>query len=335
MSRLTPCRARTYQRRFAVAVALSCAAAFACRSLSSPESEGGDPPTHPEGIVSATLPLTGRPHGVAVAPSGAFCVSRIDASSVACGTVTATSVAIGPVITVGAAPAHVALNPAGTVAYTADQLGNTSTIVDVRGAGVTASVQLGDNGFNVAASRTHAYVSTASGRLVVIDGDTRTAVAQLPVGPAANGLALDTLGNTLYVSSRDAGTVVAINTGSNAVTRIYPVGLGAQRVALSPDGKTLYVASETSGVVVLDVASGATGTISGVPAGVVGLALSPDGARLYATNPPQGMVQIIDAPGRQVVTTLTGLGRPRNVAFGAKGATALVTDETGSLIIIR
>lgn len=53
------------------------------------------------------------------------------------------------------------------------------------------------------------------------------------------------------------------------------------------------------------------------------------GARLYVTNPPAGAVQIVDGarPRPRVTATLTGLGRPRTVAFGLGGRVALVTDE--------
>ena len=101
------------------------------------------------------------------------------------------------------------------------------------------------------------------------------------------------------------------------------------------DRTTLYVASEGSGAQIIDLASGNVSAIPGVNAGSVGLALSPDGARLYVTNPPAGTLQIVDPAARQVLRTLTGLGRPRNVAFGAKGVLALVTNEFGKVMIIR
>lgn len=301
-------------------------------------STGPKPPvvaTHPEGTIATSLVLSGRPHGVTIAPSGAFCVSQIDANSIACGTLTMTSATLGPIIAVGATPAHVALDPSALLAYTANQSGNTASIVDMSSDKVVASVPLGDGGFNVTASRARGYVTTAGGQLFVIDAATRQALTHLPVGAAANGLALDTVSGVLYVSSRDAGTITVINTTSNTVTRTITVGSGAQRIALSPDLKTLYVASEANGAQIVDIASGSVTSIPGVGTGAVGLALSPDGARLYVANPPAGFVQIVDPVAKQVLTTLTGLGRPRNVAFGMNGAVALVTNELGSVIVIR
>lgn len=291
--------------------------------------------THPAGVLADSIAISGRPHGLTIAPDNAFCVSQIDGNSVTCGTLSATSIALGPVIAVGATPAHVALDPSGRIAYAANQSGNTSSIVDVSADHVVATVTLGDRGFNVIASRTRGYVTTATGKLIIIDANTRQSLVTLAVGSAANGLAIDTLAGMLYVSSRDAGTVTAINTNTNSVTRTYTVGTGAQRVALSLDRNTLYIASEGSGAQVLDLASGQVAAIPGVSTGSVGLALSPDGARLYITNPLAGTVQIVDPSSRRVLATLNGLGRPRNVAFGANGKTALVTNEFGELMVIR
>ncbi|HEX6532959.1 MAG TPA: beta-propeller fold lactonase family protein [Gemmatimonadaceae bacterium] len=293
--------------------------------------------SHPAGLIAGTLELEGRPHGVSIAPNGIFCVSQIDAGSITCGSLGATSATLEETIAVGAgsAPAHVALDPTGRFAYTANQFAATVSVVDVQRGEVVETVPLGDGGFNVVADRARTYVTTASGALYVIDAETRQAIAQLAVGAAANGLALDTLDHVLYVSSIDAGTVTAINTNTYEVTGTYQVGAGAQRIALAPDRATLYVASMQSGAVVVDLATGETSTIPGVPAGTVGLALSADGARLYLTNPPRGTLQIVDANARRVLTTFSGLGSPRNVAFSADGATALVTNEAGTVIVIR
>jgi YVTN family beta-propeller protein len=296
--------------------------------------ESGRRPTHPRGVVVERLPIEGRPHGVSIAPNGRFCVTLIDAAAISCGRVTDREVSLGSVIRVGNTPAHVGLDPAGRMAFTADQYGNTSTFVDVATSRAVDHVNLGDEGFNVVASSARAYVTTAKGDLVVIDVASRGRVARLDVGGAANGLALDSRANRLYVSSRDAGVVSVINTSTNEVIRKIRVSVGAQRIALSPDGTTLYVASESRGAERIDLASGKVSAIPGVPPGAVGLALSPDGERLYVTNPPGGTLQIV-APEDGVLRTVTGLGRPRNVAFSMDGAVALVTNEQGSVIVIR
>jgi DNA-binding beta-propeller fold protein YncE len=315
--------------------ALPFLAALGCGNSSGP---GKDLATHPAGTIAQTLTVTGRPHGVAIASNGRFCVSQIDAASLTCGMLTASAAILQSTTTVGATPAHVALAVDGSRAYTANQYGSSTSVVDLSAAApsVLATIPLPSQGFNVLAdpSGSRVYVSTSSGMLEVIDAGTRTIVAQAPAGAAANGLALDRAAGILYVSSISAGTITAISTATNTVMKTYSVSASPQRIALSPDGRTLYVASESAGLEILDLSSGARISVAGVDPQAVGLALSPDAKVVYVTNPPRGEVQIVDVATTQV-TTLSGLGSPRNVAFGLSGAAALVTGETNTVYVIR
>ena len=308
---------------------------LAVGASAAPGGDSGRRPTHPRGVVVERLSIDGRPHGISIASNGRFCITLIDASAITCGQITNREVSLGSFIRVGQAPAHVGLDPAGRMAFTADQYSNTTTFVDAAASRAVDHVNLGDGAFNVVASTDRAYVTTAKGDLVVIDVPTRRRIARLDVGGAANGLALDSRGDRLYVSSRDAGVVSVINTSTNEIVRKIPVSAGAQRIALTPDGTTLYVASESQGAERIDLTTEEVSAIRGVRPGAVGLALSPDGERLYITNPPAGTLQILDPTEDGVLRTVTGLGRPRNVAFGMNGAVALVTNELGSVIVIR
>lgn len=294
--------------------------------------------THPAGSIASTLSITGRPHGVAIASNGRFCVSQIDANSITCGMLTTSAATVQSTATVDLTPAHVALSADGSRAYTANQYGSSSSVVDVSTStpAVLATVPLISQGFNILAdpSGSRVYVTTSSGALQVMDAGTRTIIAQVATGPASNGLALDRAAGILYVSSITAGTVAAVNTATNTVARTYTVSAKPQRIALSADGKTLYVANESSGLDILDVATGTRSPVTGVDPGAVGLALSPDGKVVYVTNPPAGKLQIVDLATRQV-TTLSGLNSPRNVAFGLSGAAALVTGEGNTVYVIR
>lgn len=307
-----------------------------CGSSNTEPGPGGQATTHPAGTIASTLTLAGRPHGVAIASTGRFCVSQIDAASVSCGTLTTSDATLQPSIAVGYQPAHVALSADGSQAYTANQGGSSLSIVNVATATVTATVPLPSEGFNVLADpgSSRVYVTTSSGMLQVVDAGTRTVVAQTAAGAASNGLALDRTAGRLYVSSISAGTVVAVNINTNAVVRTYSVSASPQRLALSSDGAKLYVANESNGLDILDVTTGARTVVAGVDPQAVGLALSPDGKVVYVTNPPRGKLQIVDLATLQV-TTLTGLASPRNVAFGLSGAAALVTGEGNRVYVIR
>jgi DNA-binding beta-propeller fold protein YncE len=294
--------------------------------------------THPAGTITSTFSLLGRPHGVAIASNGRFCVSQIDADSITCGTLTTSGITLESPVAVGQTPAHVALSADGGRAYTANQSGNSSSVVDLTASppNVLATVPLISAGFNVLAdpTGTRVYVTTASGALQVMDAGTKTIIAQVATGPFSNGLALDRAAGILYVSSINAGTVTAVNTATNTVARTYTVSAMPQRIALSADGKTLYVANESNGLDILNVATGARTAVTGVDPEAVGLALAPDEKVVYVTNPPRGKVQIVNLATKQV-TTLSGLASPRNVAFGLSGAAALVTGEGNTLYVIR
>jgi YVTN family beta-propeller protein len=210
------------------------------------------------------------------------------------------------------------------------------SIVDIASSATIATVPLSNGGFNVIADpgSSRVYVTTASGMLHVVDATTRAVVAQVQVGAASNGLALDRGRGLLYVSSISAGTVTVVNTTTNAIVTTFAVSGNPQRIALSADGMTLFIATEAVGLEILDVASGDHAGVAGVAPGAVGLALSPDGQKVYVTNPPAGLLQIVDVATHQV-TTLAQLARPRNVAFGLSGAVALVTGEGGVVYVIR
>jgi len=295
----------------------------ACTSSTSPD----QPPTHPEGVISSRL-LLGRPHGVSIGASGAFCISQIDANMVTCGTLSGTNVVLGNSIGVGTTPAHISIDPAERFAYTANQTAGTATIVDIAAGQAVGSVALDDGGFNVLATSSRVYLTTASGQLVVVDAVSRAILARLSVGAAANGLALDQSAGVLYVSSRDAATVTSVDIRTNTILRTYPVGGGAQRVALSPDGTTLYIAAEAVGAQTLNVATGAVGSIVGVHQRAVGLALSPDGKKLYVTNPPQGELQIVDVASGGIVTASRG---PRASPMRATHASAFARSTCASI----
>ena len=321
----------------AAATLLALASAAGCGSSSTEPGIGtGQATTHPAGAIASTLTLLGRPHGVAIASTGRFCVSQIDAASISCGTITASDATVQSSIAVGNQPAHVALSADGNTAYTANQGGSSLSIVNVATATATATIPLPSQGFNVVTDpgSSRMYVTTSSGMLQIVDADTRTIVAQTSVGAASNGLALDRTAGRLYVSSISAGTVVAVNTNTNAVVRTYAVSAMPQRIALSADGRKLYVANESNGLDILDVTSGERNVVPGVDPQAVGVALSPDGKVVYVTNPPRGKVQIVDVATLNV-TTLAGLASPRNVAFGLSGAAAIVTGEGNTLYIIR
>ena len=292
---------------------------------------------HPRGDINATLPLSGRPHGVAVADNGTFYISRIDVDSVTRGQVDSVTQVFTGSAAVGVTPAHVALTPDGQTAFTANQFGNTVSVIDVATNMDTTEIPLTDGGFNLLVSPNgqRLYVTTAAGVLHVIDVATLQVIDTVSVGAAANGLAIDAQAQRLYVSSISADHVTAIDMVTNQIIRTYDVAAGPQRIAVHAAGDELYIASQAVGLEVLNLNTGVHTPVPGVSPGAVGLALSPDEEQLYVTRPPAGELVIVNRANRQVVKVFDGLASPRNVAFADSGRVALVTGEGDVVYFLR
>jgi YVTN family beta-propeller protein len=324
---------------FAVLLLAGCRAEGTTTPIPPPPPPGPVAPqvTHPVGVISATLTLAGRPHGVAVAASGVFYVTQIDADSVTRGEVDSLTQAFTGAAHVGHAPAHIALTPNGAIAFTTNQFAGTATVVDVPTNLGTSDVGLSDGGFNLAIAPDGArlYLTTAAGLLNVVDVATLQVVDTIRVGAAANGLAIDAPRERLHVSSILANRITTINTVTNAVVGEHPVAGKPQRIAVDSSGAMLFIASEAVGLEVLDLSTGARTAVLEVGQGAVGLALSPDEAVLYITRPPSNELVIVDRATLQVIKRFSGLARPRNVAFSSDGRVALVTGEGGVVYFIR
>ena len=287
-------------------------------SLSSPE-------------VVSTVSMTGRPYGVAVSRAGVIYVAKIGTTKLARGNLESRSFTSN--IFVGSTPPHVVFNPSGTTAYATLQTGRALVAVDVASNRLIKKVPLASDGFNliVSPSGNRVYATTADGTLYVVNASTYHVITTLFVGAAANGLAWSPDASVLYVSSRDAGTVVAINPATNTITRTYHLGGMPQRLAVAPNGSKLYVANETTGLNVVNVATGAVSRTSFGTA-AYGLGLSRFGSQIYVTLPQAGEVRVLNRVSLEPVKTLHIGGTPRNVAFASDG-TELVTNEEAVVFI--
>jgi YVTN family beta-propeller protein len=279
-------------------------------------------------------PSVGCPYGVAVSSTGVGYVTSICGSTVA--RFDEPSHSVNASVTVGSAPAHVALNPAGTVAYVANQTGESVSVVDVATNAVTATLPLtGADVYNLKVSPDgkRLYVTRQDGTLYVIDAATLAILKTVTVGFGPNGLAFHPTQPILYVSAIQSGNVSVVNTNSYTVTNTYTVGGMPQRIAVSPDGIELYVANEQSGLNIINLT---TGAISSVPLNgtAIGLVLTSTGDYVYVALANGGTVKVVDVGTRAVYRTINTGGDPRNMAIASDG-TIIVADQSGFLRFIH
>jgi YVTN family beta-propeller protein len=240
-------------------------------------------------------------------------------------------------VPVGDTPWGVAVDPAGTRAYvsnrgTDDNPLNTVSVVGAVSRSVSATVEVGVRPLGVAVhpDGTRAYVANYGGSIgaliddlsndfiSVIDTNTHTASATIPVGVGPAGLTVSPNGTRLYVTNYADDTVSVVDTATNTVVVTVPVGSRPLAAAVHPSGDRVYVGNfGTNSVSVIGTVSNsmlATITVGQSP---FGIAVEPESEQIYVANMQAGTVSVIDATTNTVSVTIDVGGSPMGLAIDA------------------
>ena len=319
------------RRRLPLLAILSAALLFACRETTEPDPDP-DPDPDPSLIPSPVRVFMGeQPYGIGGAPASALYVSRLSNGQTT--RVDGVTRVPGVNIAVGDTPTDVAINPAGTRAYVANQYGQSVSVINTATNAVVATFAVTGNPFKVAVSPDGAslYVGTNAGRAYKLNATTGAVLGSVITGATPFGFAFGA-STRLYISTWDEGTVLEVDAGAMAVLRTFVTGGIAQELAISDDLRELYVANEALGrVEVWNIQRGTRTTSISVPGGPFGLMLEPKGRRLWATLSQDGQVVLIDRLTRTVLETYDVTGIPRRIAYDERGDVVVVTNEWGWL----
>jgi YVTN family beta-propeller protein len=203
----------------------------------------------------------------------------------------------------GHGPHEVAVSRNGETAVISDyghrgKPGSTLTVIDIKGAKVVRTVDLGDH------TRPHGLSWISADAVVVTTEDSRH----------------------LLVVDVVKGTVDAeIRTGQEV----------SHMVATTPDGKRAFVANIGSGnVTVIDLVEGSKLADIATGDGAEGIATTPDGRHVWVTNREADTLSVIDASSLEVVATVPCKGFPIRVAITPDGKRALVScASTGEVVV--
>lgn len=204
----------------------------------------------------------------------------------------------------GDGPHEVAVSPDGRQAVVADyggpgEGGNTLTLVDVAGAKVLRTIDLGQY------RRPHGIEWISPDRLLVtVEANKALLVVEMPSGEVLQ----------------------AIDTGQNV----------SHMVAATPDGSRAFVANIGSGTMTaIDLAKGEKIRDVETGAGAEGVAVSPDGRRVYVTNRAADTVTVLDASTLEIVATAESPSFPIRARVTPDGEHVLVTNaRSGNLSVI-
>jgi YVTN family beta-propeller protein len=284
------------------------------------------------GNTTVSTPVPNGPYGMALTPTGRLLVTQFSSNTVASGQLPGTAITPA-VITVGANPPHVIVDPQGTMAYVTNQISGTVSVVNLALNQAVTTVTLGGEAYNLLMTRdgSEVFVTTNIGLTYRMD-PAGTKIDSFTVGPVSNGLVEHPTLPLMYISARDGPTVTVFNRQLNSAVDTFVTGGMPQRIAISPDGGELYIANETLGLDIWNTVTGQRITTIGMPA--YGLALSPDGTQLCVTS-AGATVRLVDVASRVPRTITTGGGNTRNAIYDATGQTVIVTDLAGVVHFIR
>ena len=143
------------------------------------------------------------------------------------------------------------------------------TTADLTGGGGAGAIE------NVFLARTGVVIvplawvtNTTSDTVSVIDTETNTVIATIPVGDGPMGVALTPDGTRAYVTNSNDDTVSVIDTASRTVITTIPVGDGPRGVAITSDGQRVYVTNSLAdSVSAISVTSNTVFDTIALPAG--------------------------------------------------------------------
>jgi YVTN family beta-propeller protein len=183
---------------------------------------------------------------------------------------------------------------------TAEQGGNTITIIDLRSRQVSARIDLGSyhRPHGIERGRSGAfYVSTEKpSALLLIDARRRQVKSAIPLpGALPHMIAVSADETRVWTADAGSGTVTAMDIRTKKQLAQVEVGGVPMGLALSRDEKRLYCSTRTGNTVaVIDAVTNRLRRQIGVPGQPARLLLSPDGATLYASLYESGEVAAID-----------------------------------------
>lgn len=164
---------------------------------------------------------------------------------------------------------------------------------------------------------TMAFVANGmSDSVSVIDVTTKQIMATVPVGkdPVGPWPGID---GVMYTDCEQGKSISAIDPGTMAVVRTYNLGFTPGMVGTPPGTSgELWVTDVDDGKVVFNTIANdqKTGELA-VGGGAHGIAFSPDGKTAYISNQGAGTLSVVDVATHTLTTTITIGAKPNGIAY--------------------
>jgi PQQ-dependent catabolism-associated beta-propeller protein len=305
--------------------------------------------------VIATLPIGGRPRGIAVSQDGRSVMVAISqrrdhpdpALREGVVRVDAATLSLRGVAAAGADPETFAVGTRPVRLYVANEDAGTATITDLDSGSVNATLLVGVEPEGVAISPDERWVyvtAETSNTVSVIDTKAGAVIDNFLVETRPRAAAFSPDGRLALVTAEVGRAVSVVDVARHAVIATYRFAEPTERpvgVVFSPDARRAYVATgHANRVAVLDLADPrAPRLVREIAVGdrPWGIARSADGRRVYSANGGSNDVSVIETATLAVVATVPVGDGPWGVAVapapdaGAVRAARAASDSEGGM----
>jgi len=290
-----------------------------------------------DSLIVTRLDVQASPFGIGIAGTQAFVTLPLADSLRVINT---TSQRVVSTLPTGGVPTEVAVNPAGTRVYVANQdatLGvidpaTNTTVSTVPAPGGLYAVVVSGDGSTVWTS------STNWSRVYSVDAASLVVTDTGPAPVAAVGLARHPALPRLYSGGQGEfigdANLYELDAGTLDSLRSWVIQGTASEIAVAPDGTRLFVADQTGKLNVIALPSGVAEPAIPLLGGALGMTISPDGTRL-ALSVAGGWVEVYSLTTLQRVKLVFVGGTPRGLAYTTDGSRLLVTNEDRWVDFIR
>ncbi len=254
-------------------------------------------------VFAASMLLAGSLHAatLVVANKAEATVSLVDLGT---GKVAAT-------LPVGTGPHEVAVSPDGRRALIANygtgpQPGSTLTLIDVPGAKVVKTIDLGElkrpHGIVFLDGRRALVTSEASKALLEVDVEEAKVTRQIATGQEVSHMvAVTPDGARAFVANIGSGSMTAIDLKAGKSLGDVKTGDGAEGIDVTPDGRQVWVTNRAADTVsVVDTQSLQILATVPVTAFPIRAKVTPDGKRVLVSGAKSGDLAVLDVAERKL-----------------------------------
>lgn len=216
---------------------------------------------------------------------------------------------VAATLPVGTGPHEVAVSPDGRLALVANygekEPGSTMTLIDIPGAKVVKTIDLGEyrrpHGAVFLDGRRALVTSELSKAVLEVDVEAGKVVRQIPTGQEITHMVAVSPDHTrAYVANIVSGSMTALNLKEGKAVGTVKTGAGTEGIDVTPDGLQVWITNREDAVKVVDAKT--LEIIATIPVATfpIRAKVTPDGKRVLVSAVQSGDLVVLSAKERKV-----------------------------------